>query len=157
MIEQNKEIIIQFYKAFDDRKMEQALELLAPNFVAHQAGMPEPLDGEGFKQFGMSFYLAFSQGQHIFDQIIVSDNKVVTCGTFTAKHLGTFQGLPPTGKQISLSIMHIDRVEDGKIVEHWGQGDALGLMQQLGIVFLPGPKLLPHIFKGILSKLANKS
>jgi predicted ester cyclase len=31
--------------------------------------------------------------------------------------------------------MHIDRVENGQIAEHWGQGDALGLMQQLGIVF----------------------
>jgi SnoaL-like polyketide cyclase len=81
----------------------------------------------------------------------------VTCGTFTATHLGEFQGLPPTGKQISLSIMHIDRVEDGKIVEHWGQGDALGLMQQLGIVFLPGPKLVPYILKGFASKLFGRA
>ena len=117
--EQNKALVLQFYKAFDDRKMDQALDLLASDFVAHQAGIPEPLNGEGFKQFGMSFYLAFSQGQHNFDEIIVSDDKVVTCGTFTATHLGEFQGLPPTGKQISLSIMHIDRVEDGKILEHW--------------------------------------
>jgi len=154
--EQNKALVLQFYKAFDDRKMDQALDLLASDFVAHQAGIPEPLNGEGFKQFGMSFYLAFSQGQHNFDEIIVSDDKVVTCGTFTATHLGEFQGLPPTGKQISLSIMHIDRVEDGKIVEHWGQGDALGLMQQLGIVFVPGPKLFPHILRGIASKLFRK-
>lgn len=81
---------------------------------------------------------------------------MVTCGTFTAMHLGEFQGLPPTGKQVNLSIMHIDRVENGKIVEHWGQGDALGLIQQLGIVFLPGPKLLPHILKGAVSKLIKK-
>jgi predicted ester cyclase len=157
LTEQNKAIVLQFYKAFDDRKMEQALNLLAPNFVAHLAGVPESLDGEGFKQFGMSFYLAFSQGQHVFDEVIVSDDKVVTWGTFTAKHLGEFQGLPPTGKQIRLSIAHIDRLEDGKIVEHWGQGDALGLMQQLGIVFLPSPKLLPPILKGIFSKLFKKS
>jgi predicted ester cyclase len=155
--EQNQAIVLQFYKAFDDRKMEQALELLSPNFVAHLAGMPEPLNGAAFKQFGMSFYLAFSQGQHIFDQVLISGNNVVTCGTFTATHLGEFQGLPPTGKQISLSIMHIDRVEDGKIVEHWGQGDALGLMQQLGIVFLPGPKLLPYILPSFVSKLFRKS
>jgi hypothetical protein len=82
---------------------------------------------------------------------------VVTCGKFTATHLGEFQGLPPTGKQISLSIMHIDRVANGKIVEHWGQGDALGLMQQMGIVFLPSPKLLPYILKGVASKLFKKS
>jgi len=154
--EQNKALVLQFYKAFDDRKMDQALDLLASDFVAHQAGVPEPLNGEGFKQFGMSFYLAFSQGQHNFDEVIVSNDRVVTCGTFTATHLGEFQGLPPTGKQISLSIMHIDRVEDGKILEHWGQGDALGLMQQLGIVFVPGPKLFPHILRGIASKLFRK-
>jgi steroid delta-isomerase-like uncharacterized protein len=155
--EQNKAIVLQFYKAFDDRQMDQALKLLAQNFVAHLAGIPEPLDGEGFKRFGMTFYLAFSQGRHVFDEVIVSGERVVTCGTFTATHLGEFQGLPPTGKQISLSIMHIDRVENGKIVEHWGQGDALGLMQQLGIVFLPGPKLLPFILKGVASKLFKKS
>lgn len=82
---------------------------------------------------------------------------MVTCGTFTATHLGEFQGLPPTGKQISLAVMHIDRVENGKIAEHWGQGDALTPMQQLGIVFLPGPKLIPHIFRGAASKLFKKS
>ena len=65
----------------------------------------------------------------------MAGDRVVTAGTFTAKHLGTFQGLPPTGNFIRLSIMHIDRVENGQIAEHWGQGDALGLMQQLGIVF----------------------
>jgi predicted ester cyclase len=157
LTEQNKALVLQFYKAFDDRKMDRALELLAPNFIAHMAGMPKPLDGEGFKQFGMAFYLAFSQGQHVFDQVVVADDKVVTCGRFTARHLGEFQGLPPTGKQISLSVMHIDRVEDGKIVEHWGQGDALGLMQQLGIVFLPGPKLFPDILRGVVAKLFKKA
>jgi len=101
--------------------------------------------------------LAFSEGQHIFDEVVVAGDRVVTCGTFTATHLGEFQGLPPTGKRIKLSIMHIDRVEDGKIIEHWGQGDALGLMQQLGIVFLPGLKLLPHILRGVASKLFKKS
>ena len=157
LTDSNKALILQFYKAFDDRKMEQALALLSPDFVAHLAGISNPLDAVGFEQFGMSFYLAFSEGTHIFDEVIVSGDKVVTCGTFKATHLGDFQGLPATGKQISLSIMHIDRIENGKIIEHWGQGDALGLMQQLGIVFLPGPKLLPHILKGVMSKIFSKS
>ena len=154
--EQNKNIVLQFYGAFDSRNISQALALLAPNFIAHIAGTPAPLDGESFKQFGMAFYLAFTDGLHTFDQVLVEGDKVVTCGTFTARHLGEFQGLPATGKEIKLSIMHIDRVENGKIVEHWGQGDALGLMQQLGIIFLPGPALFPHIFKSLLSKLLNK-
>lgn len=156
-IEQNKSTVLQFYKAFDNRNIDQALALLAPNFVAHLAGIPQPLDRESFKQFGMTFYLAFTNSQHSFDEVIVADDKVVTFGTFTATHLDEFQGIPATGKPIQLSIMHIDRVEKGNITEHWGQGDALGLMQQLGIIFLPGPALVPHILKSFSSKLFRKS
>lgn len=155
--EQNKLIVLQFYQAFDSRKIDQAMALLAPGFVAHMAGVPEPLDSIGFKQFGIAFYLAFTNGQHTFESVIVAGDKVVTCGTFTATHLGKFQGLPPTGKQIKLSVMHIDRVEGGKIVEHWGQGDALGLMQQLGVVFLPGPVLFSRILKNLLTDLFRHS
>jgi len=121
------------------------------------AGVPEALDSDGFRQFGMAFYLAFGNGQHRFDQVIVEGDKVVTCGMFIATHLGEFQGLPPTLKQINMSIMHIDRVQNGKIVEHWGHGDALGLMQQLGIVFLPGPRLLPKILQSFLFKMFKSS
>jgi predicted ester cyclase len=155
LIVDSKAIVLKFYQAFDNRNIEQALNFLAPNFVAHMAGIPEPLDSEGFKQFGMAFYSAFTNGQHQFDEVIVEGNKVVTCGTFTARHLGEFQGIPPTGKQIKISIMHIDRVEDSKIVEHWGQGDAQGLMQQLGIMFFPSPKLIPSILKNILFKVTK--
>ncbi len=154
--EQNKTTILQFYQFFDDRQIDQALELLAPDFVAHLAGVPEPLDREAFKQFGMMFYLAFSQGQHRFEQVLVEEDEVVTCGTFTAIHSGEFQGLLPTGKSIKLAVMHIDRIENGRIIEHWGQGDALGLMQQLGIVFLPGLTLFPHLVESFASKLLKK-
>jgi hypothetical protein len=95
---------------------------------------------------GCPFIQPSAKDKIIFDEVIVAGDRVVTCGTFTAIHPGEFQGLPLTSKPISLSIMHIDRVESRKIVEHWSQGDAVGLMQQLGIVFLPGSKLLPHIF-----------
>ena len=154
-IEESRDIVLRFYQAFDNRNIEQAFNLLAPNFVAHMAGIPEPLDSNGFRKFGMAFYSAFTNGRHQFDEIIVEGNKVVTCGTFTASHSGEFQGLPSTNKQIKISIMHIDKVENGLIVEHWGQGDARGLMQQLGIVFLPSPKLLPHILRNIVSKIFN--
>jgi predicted ester cyclase len=152
-MEDNKALVLQFYRGFDDRRIEDSMNLLAPDFKAYMAGLPDALDREGFRQFGMAFYVAFSHGKHIFDEAIVAGDKVVTCGRFEATHLGEFQGLPPTGKRIELAVMHIDRVENGKIVEHWGQGDALGLMKQLGIVFLPGPTLLLGILKGTVSKV----
>ncbi|MEM7594832.1 MAG: ester cyclase [Cyanobacteria bacterium P01_A01_bin.83] len=51
--------------------------------------------------------------------------------------------------------MHLDRIENGKIVEHWRQGDAQGLMQQLGIMFLPSSKLLLLMLKNSVSKLSK--
>jgi predicted ester cyclase len=66
----NRDLVLNFYQAFDDRQIEQGLNGLSPDFVAHQAGVPEPLDVEGFRKFGMAFYLAFSQGQHVFDEVI---------------------------------------------------------------------------------------
>ena len=152
VIESNREIALQFYQSFDDRNIDRAFSLLADNFIAHMAGIAEPLDKKGFKQFGDEFYTAFVDVKHTFDEIIVEENRIVTCGKFTATHLGTFQGLPPTNKQIEISVMHIDKVENNKIVEHWGQGDAQGLMKQLGIIFLPSPKLILNMFKNTLTK-----
>ncbi|MEO1558440.1 MAG: ester cyclase [Cyanobacteria bacterium J06632_19] len=88
---------------------------------------------------------------------MVEGNKVVNCGTFTAKHLGEFQGIPSTRKQIEISIIHIDCLENGKIVKHFGQGDAQGLMQQLGIMFLPSSMLVPFILKNVFLKIFKVS
>lgn len=154
--EQNKAIVLQFYEAFDKRNIDRALGLLSPNFVAYMAGTPAPLDYDSFKQFGQAFYLAFPDGKHIFSQVIVQDDKVVTWGMLTGKHCSDFQGLPATGKLVKFAVMHIDRVQDGFIVEHWGYGDALSLSQQLGIVLIPSPKLVPPILKSLFVKYFKK-
>lgn len=54
----HKAQVLQFYTAFDNRNIDQALTMLAPNFVAHMAGIPNPLDLKAFKTFGMTFYSA---------------------------------------------------------------------------------------------------
>jgi predicted ester cyclase len=43
-------------------------------------------------------------------------------------------GIAPTGKQVTLSGMMIDRIVNGKIVEEWEEWDSLGMMRQLGVV-----------------------
>ena len=61
-------------------------------------------------------------------------NRLVFRGT----HKGDFQGIPPTSKQVTVTAITIERVVGGKIVEHWIEMDALGMMQQLGVVPSPG-------------------
>jgi predicted ester cyclase len=49
-------------------------------------------------------------------------------------NLGPVMGRPPTGKKIDIDVIDIARVESGKIVEHWGVPDQLGMMVQLGLM-----------------------
>ena len=60
-------------------------------------------------------------------------------GRFIAKgtHTKEFMGVPASGKQVSISGINIFRISGGKIVEHWVNYDATGLMQQIGA--MPGP------------------
>ncbi|AFY49562.1 putative ester cyclase [Nostoc sp. PCC 7524] len=141
--EQNKSIVLQMYKSFDEGNLLQVQEFLAPNFIAHVPGTATPINGEAFIQSVlMVFRSAFPDGCHTFEDVISTDDKVVTRGIFRGTHGGELQGIPPTGKQITIPFFHIDRLVDGKLVEHWGQSDVLSLMQQVGIVPIPGLALM---------------
>ena len=134
----DRDLIIQLYETFDRGDFDKVREMLSEKFVAHLVGMSATLDRDEFTEFGTKFRQAFPNGHHNFDRPICEGDRVVTCGTFTGTHLGNFQGLPATGRSVTIAVMHIDRVSDGKVVEHWGQGDQAGMMRQLGIIPIPG-------------------
>jgi steroid delta-isomerase-like uncharacterized protein len=134
----NRDVVIQLYQAFDRNEFEIVKSMLTEDFAAHLVGMSTPLNRAEFTEFGIKFKQAFPDGCHHFDRPICEADRVVTSGRFIGTHLGNFQGLPATGRSISIAVMHIDRLCDGKVIEHWGQGDQAGMMQQLGIVSLPG-------------------
>ena len=136
---QNRALVLQFYKSFDNRCLREGMALLSPQLIAHMAGIDQPLGKADFSALGTELYNAFPDGQHVFTQVIAHRDKVTTCGFFSGTHLDTFQGLPATGKTVQFAVMHIDRVSHSKIVEHWGQGDSLSLVQQLGVKLVPGP------------------
>jgi predicted ester cyclase len=133
-LEQNKAIVLKFYEAFDSKDVERGRELMSTDIVGRGMGT-DVLNGyDAFMQYGMMMFSAFPDGRHLLEEVIAEDDKVVTRGFFTGTHQGELMGIPPTGKQVKFSVVHIDRVVDGKIVEHWGQGDTFAMMQQLGIV-----------------------
>jgi predicted ester cyclase len=68
------------------------------------------------------------------DQVYAAEgNKVVVHITFNGRHVGTFLGIPPTGKSVSWTSIEVYRIENNKIVERWVQADTAGLMRQLGV------------------------
>jgi predicted ester cyclase len=67
------------------------------------------------------------------DEFTGSQNEV-TRWTVTGTHQGELAGIPPTGRRFSVTGISIARIANGKIIESWNSWDALGMMQQLGVV-----------------------
>jgi predicted ester cyclase len=82
--------------------------------------------------------LAFPDLHHTIEDMIAEGDRVVTRLTAEGSNTGQFYGMPATGKPVRVSEIAIFRIADGKIVEQWPQSDALGMMQQLGMIPTPG-------------------
>ena len=91
-------------------------------------------DHEAFKQYVTMMRTAFPDLYVTIDDQFAEGERVVTRCTVTATHKGEFMGIPPTGKQITVTWMDITRVIDGWIVGTASYIDELGLMQQIGVI-----------------------
>ena len=135
--EENKALSRQWREEFDKGNWAVLDEFIAPNVVMHFAGSPEPLNREAMEQMLKMFYAAFPDLHHTFEDQIAEGDKVMLRLTFRGTHQGEFQGIPPTGKEIAITAIVVDRIVDGKMVEHWSNMDNLSLMQQLGVIPAP--------------------
>jgi steroid delta-isomerase-like uncharacterized protein len=113
-------------------------EIYAPNYVMHDPTLPEPVQGiEGVREFISSVITGFPEARYILEDLIAEGDKVVQRLSIQGVHQGEFQGVPATGKQVTVWLMVISRVVNNKIVEEWQMVDALSLMQQLGVIPTP--------------------
>ncbi len=137
--EENKAIVRRFVDEVQSKGNIDAIdELCSPEFVNHSAPPGVPSNCEGVKQVTAMFRQAFPDSYFTVEDMVAEGDKVATRKTFHGTHLGEFMGMPPTGQQVSIGLIDIVRIVDGKVVEHWSRGDDLGMMQQLGII--PTPK-----------------
>ena len=113
-------------------------EIVATDFVEHdpQPGMPPTR--EGLKQTLQALKTAFPDLRYTIEDSLESGDKVVHRLTGTGTMKADYMGMPATGKRATWTEIHIGRVANGRLAEHWGLVDQLGLLVQLGIVPAPG-------------------
>lgn len=128
----NTALVLRLYEEFDKGNMDGFADVVSPDFVANVLGTTT-LDWAGFKQFGNAFVSASPDGRHVFDHVVTDGENVVTIGTYQGTHTGEIQGVSPTNKRLKLPVMHLDRVVNGKLVEHRGLANELDFMRQLGV------------------------
>jgi steroid delta-isomerase-like uncharacterized protein len=110
-------------------------ELVAPNCVFHDPSTTFR-GPEGIKRYVMMYRMAYPDVHFTIEDLIAEGERVVTRWTVTGTHQGELQGIAPTGKSVTGIV--ISRFAKGKVEEDWINFDALGLMQQLGVVPAPG-------------------
>jgi steroid delta-isomerase-like uncharacterized protein len=133
--EQNKAIVRRFFEAFQANDEAAMKEVLSPDLVAYTHVGPGPVNRDALVQGISMWNAAFSETHFTIEEQIAEGDRVATRTTMRAVHSGgDFQGLAPTGKQVAVGGITINRIKDGRIVEHRVSSDFLGMMQQLGLV-----------------------
>jgi steroid delta-isomerase-like uncharacterized protein len=104
----------------------------------HIPGLPLVTGLEHTKEVAAMSWNAFPDQRIIIEDEIAEDDKVVLRWTMRATHKGELLGIPATGKQVTESGMTIYRLANAKIGELWFQSDDLSVMQQVGVIPVPG-------------------
>jgi steroid delta-isomerase-like uncharacterized protein len=136
--EANKEVIRRYREAHNQNNMDALDDIVAVDLISHSHLPNVPTGREGGKMVHQGSLAAFPDGKTSTDDLIAEGDKVVERFTLVGTHKGDFMGIPATGKRVSVTGMSIFRIAGGKIVEHWGENDAIGLMMQLGVLPAPG-------------------
>ncbi len=137
--EENKAIVSRFIEeVFNKKNVAFIDEYIALDAVDHLLPQNMPPGREGARQFIGMFFTAFPDLHAHLDDLVAEGDKVVSRTSYHATNNGAIIGMPATGKAVSISGIDITRIAHGQSVEHWGQLDMLGLLQQLGVVPTPG-------------------
>jgi steroid delta-isomerase-like uncharacterized protein len=114
-------------------------ELFAPHYVLHDPAVPGEVRGpEGIKQYVGMYRSAYPDTRFTVEDQIAEGDEVATRWTGRGTHRGELMGIPPTGREVTITGITIDSVSGGRIEEEWNNFDQLGLLQQLGVVPTPG-------------------
>lgn len=132
-IEQNKAVILRAEAEVWNKGDLAAVDgIYAPDFVCHFVDGIEWRGQDGIKAAVASHRKSFPDWHERVKDMVAESDRVAIRIHSTGTQRGAFNGIPPTGKKISIDEIHIFRLEHGKIVEQWGMPDVHGLLEQLG-------------------------
>jgi len=135
--EANKAIVRRYQEAYNANNLDALDELVAADIATPTMlpGFPPGL--EGIKQLHRLTVDAWPDMHVQIEDLIAAGDRVAARVTVSATPQKEAFGVPPTGKSFKVGGMYIVRIAGGKIVEHWSIEDAIGIIQQLGL--MPGP------------------
>jgi steroid delta-isomerase-like uncharacterized protein len=135
--EENKAVVRREMQELFSRggDLDAAEEIYASDYVGHEPTTGDIQGIEAVKQFAATYREAFPDLETTIEDQIAEGDKVVTRFRGRGTHQGETEDFgPATGNRFEITGITIERFSESKIVEDWTNFDALGLMQQLGLV-----------------------
>jgi predicted ester cyclase len=132
-LEDNKALVRRFIdEVFVAGSLPAVDELIAPHAVFHT--YPFGDDPRAGMRAAMARVSAgLSDPVFTIKELVAEGDLVCALLSTAATHAGTFMGLAPTGRRYEIEELHLFRVRDGQVTEHWHQFDQMGMMRQLGV------------------------
>ena len=133
-LDENKALVRRFVDEIFVRGLTGSVdELLADDFVSHT--WRSTGDGRAdLKRAIDRLSTVLADADFVVEDMIAEGDRVAVRVTARAMQVGELLGVAPSGKSYSIGEIHILRIRDGRMVEHWHQYDQVGMMRQLGVV-----------------------
>jgi steroid delta-isomerase-like uncharacterized protein len=150
-LEENKAMVREaLHTLWNEKDWDAEERYAAPDLVVHAPHTPEPFHGaEGFKELGQIVQGSFPDYHLEITDLIAEREYVVARFTWTGTQTGELQGLPATGKPVTMDEVNVYRFNDeGRVAEIWAHQNMMSMMTQLGLIpDGPPPKLLLLVMK----------
>ena len=115
-------------------------DFIAPDYIDNYDKTGQSHGLEGAKAHVLGVRQTYPDLHLTIEQQIAEGDWVVTRITARGTHLGTWLGMEPTGKAVEITGVNIDRVVDGRIVEHGGAANTLEALLAIGAVQVVGAR-----------------
>ena len=139
--EQNKAVVRQFItRVFENMDASAVDELVTQDFMMHSVPNAQP-GTQTLKDAQQRVKAGLSEVHFRIDDLVAEGDKVAARVTVHARQTGEFMGLKPSNKEYSAPEMHLFRLHDGRIREHWAVVDFGSIMKQLGASSPPPAKV----------------
>ena len=89
------------------------------------------VDSAPFKQRAAAIHAAFSDLQTSVDELLIDGDNIAWRWSVSGTHVGDFGGVAPTGRRVTLQGVNFQRLEGGRVAQHWTLADTAGVLQQL--------------------------
>jgi uncharacterized protein (TIGR02246 family) len=131
--DQNKAIVREFFAAVDNQDFGKLNELLSDEFVLKSPVLAQTWTKEDVFKDIVKYYTAFPDWKHSIEELVAEGDKVTVQVLQRGTHTASYEGIEPTGTEITKPGVHIITLTDCRIREWWGMEEELGFMLQLGM------------------------